>query len=151
MRQIFATPAAAQTWVCPKLTILWLEGCTSVDWEALRAVVESRLPAQSHALPPQKIGTGSSTASASASVNPLPSKPSSSASAFASQAHILSRVPITSSSSGYNALIGPRRLESLNLSRCHQISREMVQWLRMYVAEVKCEPTKGVWGEPLMT
>lgn len=148
MSQIFATPAAAQTWVCPKLTVLWLEGCTSVDWEALRAVVESRLPAQSRALPPQKIGKGPSVASASA--NALPSKASSSASAFASQAHILSRVPVTSSSSGYNALIGPRRLESLNLSRCHQISKEMVQWLRMYVVEVKCEPTKGVWGEPLM-
>ncbi|KAI0731906.1 hypothetical protein C8Q72DRAFT_181509 [Fomitopsis betulina] len=147
--KIFATPAAAQTWVCPKLTTLWLEGCTSVDWEVLRAVVESRLPAQSRALPPQKIGKGLSTASASASANALPSKASSSASAFASQAHILSRVPVTSSSAGYNTLLGPRRLESLDLSRCHQISKEMIQWLRMYVAEVKCEPTKGVWGEPL--
>ncbi|KZT73913.1 hypothetical protein DAEQUDRAFT_742955 [Daedalea quercina L-15889] len=128
--KIFAAPAVAQTWVCPKLTSLWLEGCTSVDWEVLRAVVESRLPAQSRALPPQKMSKGTSTSSASA--------------------HILSRVPAASSSSGYASLIGPRRLEHLNLSRCHQISKEMVQWLRMYVSEVKCEPTKGAWGEPLM-
>jgi len=146
--KIFATPAATQTWVCPKLTSLWLEGCTSVDWEALRAVVESRLPAQSRALPPPKLSRGSSTSSASSSAQPA--KTSSSASAFATQAQILSRVPVASSSSGYASLIGPRRLESLNLSRCHQISKEMVQWLRMYVVDVRCEPTKGVWGEPLM-
>ena len=108
-------------------------------------MVESRLPAQSRALQPQKIGKGLSTASAS--TNPLPTRVSSSASAFASQAHILSHIPVAPSSSGYNSLIGPRRLESLNLSRCHQISKEMVQWLRMYVVDVKCEPTKGVWGE----
>ncbi|KAH9936154.1 uncharacterized protein B0H18DRAFT_868060 [Fomitopsis serialis] len=143
--KIFATPAATQTWVCPKLTSLWLEGCTSVDWEALRAVVESRLPAQSRALPPPKLSRGSSTSNSA-----QPPRTSSSASAFATQAQILSRVPAASSSSGYASLIGPRRLESLNLSRCHQISREMVQWLRMYVVDVRCEPTKGVWGEPLL-
>ena len=42
----------------------------------------------------------------------------------------------------------PVRLESVDLTRCHQISKEMVQWLRMYVAEVKCEAVKSVWGEP---
>ena len=36
----------------------------------------------------------------------------------------------------------------IDLTRCHQISKEMVQWLRMYVAEVKCEAVKSVWGEP---
>jgi hypothetical protein len=45
------------------------------------------------------------------------------------------------------ALVGPRRLGSIDVTRCHQISKEMVQWLRMYVADVRCEPAKGVWGE----
>lgn len=48
------------------------------------------------------------------------------------------------------ALLGPKRLRSIDVTRCHQISKEMVQWLRMYVTEVKCEPAKGVWGEPVL-
>lgn len=44
----------------------------------------------------------------------------------------------------------PQRLQSIDLTRCHQISKEMVQWLRMYVAEVKCETVKSVWGETMM-
>ena len=41
----------------------------------------------------------------------------------------------------------PARLVSVDVTRCTQISKEMVQWLRMYVAEVKCESAKGVWGD----
>ena len=79
------------------------------------------------------------------------SSASSSASTFAASAHILSRqpsVPVLSSASQTTGR--PVRLESVDLTRCHQISKEMVQWLRMYVAEVKCETVKSVWGEPDM-
>lgn len=37
----------------------------------------------------------------------------------------------------------PLRLKSLDLTRCHQIGKEMVQWLRLYVDEVKCETPRG--------
>ena len=47
-------------------------------------------------------------------------------------------------------LSGPQRLQMIDVTRCNQISKEMVQWLRMYVALVKCESAKGVWGEPAM-
>jgi len=44
----------------------------------------------------------------------------------------------------------PLRLRSLDLTRCHQIGKEMVQWLRLYVDEVKCETFArggGSWQE----
>jgi hypothetical protein len=41
----------------------------------------------------------------------------------------------------------PRRLQSIDVTRCHQISKEMVQWMRMYVADVKYEPA---WGSDAM-
>jgi hypothetical protein len=41
----------------------------------------------------------------------------------------------------------PLRLKSLDLTRCHQIGKEMVQWLRLYVDEVKCEMARGSWQE----
>ncbi|KAL6304393.1 hypothetical protein BKA93DRAFT_733263 [Sparassis latifolia] len=134
-----STPPASQTWICPKLTSLSLEGCTSLDWESLRSFVESRLPAQTRAFPRQL----------PTSAEPQPTHPStSSASEFAAHAHILSRVPVTSSANqALTARVWPHRLQSVDLTRCHQISKEMVQWLRMYVAEVKCETVKGVWGE----
>ena len=42
-------------------------------------------------------------------------------------------------------LSGPQRLQMIDVTRCNQISKEMVQWLRMYVALVKCKPAKDVW------
>jgi hypothetical protein len=47
--------------------------------------------------------------------------------------------------------MGPLRLKAIDVTRCNQISKEMIQWLRMYVAEVKCESAKGIWGEPAMS
>ncbi|KAF9221025.1 hypothetical protein BS17DRAFT_803829 [Gyrodon lividus] len=44
----------------------------------------------------------------------------------------------------------PHRLTSIDVTRCHQISKEMVQWLRMYVRDVRCESAKSVWGEPVV-
>jgi len=40
----------------------------------------------------------------------------------------------------------PLRLRSLDLTRCHQIGKEMVQWLRLYVDEVKCESAMRAGG-----
>ena len=54
-----------------------------------------------------------------------------------------SRSPIDPNS----LLPSPQRICSLDVTRCPQINKEMLQWLRMYVADVRCEPTKGVWGE----
>jgi len=148
----FSTPATSQTWICPKLTNLCLEGCTSLDWESLRSCVESRLPAQSRSFPRQAIAQSSAAVLSSSMVTYPTPKSTSSASAFAAHAHILSRVPPTPSATGPSASLGwPHRLESINLTRCHQINKEMLQWLRMYVAEVKCETVKGVWGEAMLT
>jgi len=175
-----SAPPSTQTWICPKLTSLSLEGCTTLEWESLRSFVESRLPAHSRAFPgtqinapsasvsarPAGISSASSSASASAaaqaaqaaaqakatstaSQRPQPtSKVVSSASAFAVNAHILAHVPITpQAKAGAN---WPQRLQSIDLTRCHQISKEMVQWLRMYVADVKCDTAKGVWDDSAM-
>ena len=35
----------------------------------------------------------------------------------------------------------------IDLTRCGQISKEMIQWLRMYVDEVRCESERTYWGE----
>ncbi|KZT11910.1 uncharacterized protein LAESUDRAFT_733836 [Laetiporus sulphureus 93-53] len=141
-----ATPASTHTWTCPKLTHLCLEGCTSLDWESLRSFVESRLPAQPRALPCQ---AGLHTTSSSS--RSWKATSSASASAYAAHAHTLSRIPAMHPVPGTMNTVGwPHRLASINLTRCHQISKEMVQWLRLYVAEVKCETTKGIWGEVMM-
>ncbi|OJT13829.1 hypothetical protein TRAPUB_9599 [Trametes pubescens] len=155
----FATPPVSQTWVCPKLATLSLEGCTSIDWETLRSIVESRLPPHSRAFPRQaaqheaapvpRPAVSMSSASASSQRPVASSSSSSSASAFAATAYILAHQPSAPAVSSSSLAVGrPVRLESMDLTRCHQISKEMVQWLRMYVAEVKCETVKSVWGEP---
>ncbi|KAI8986227.1 hypothetical protein BD414DRAFT_416391 [Trametes punicea] len=156
----FATPPVSQTWVCPKLRTLSLEGCTSIDWETIRSIVESRLPPLSRAFPRQSVRQESpsrpavsvSSASASRQRPMVSSSSTSSASAFAATAHILSHQPAAPAmSSSSHAMGRPVRIESIDLTRCHQISKEMVQWLRMYVAEVKCETVKSVWGEPSLS
>ncbi|OBZ71454.1 hypothetical protein A0H81_08764 [Grifola frondosa] len=109
-----------------------------------------RLPAQSRAFPRQLV-THSQPALPMSSTSGPPRSVStsmSSASSFATHAHILSRTPATPTPTPALVSLGwPQRLHSIDLTRCHQISKEMVQWLRMYVADVKCETVKGVWGE----
>ncbi|EKM51811.1 uncharacterized protein PHACADRAFT_102414 [Phanerochaete carnosa HHB-10118-sp] len=140
-----AAPATSQTWVCPKLTHLSLEGCTTLDWESMRSVVESRLPPQARAFPSPsadpKAPRGLSSASAAAQRPPIAS---SSASAFAATAHILAHTPSTALTKA-SPFGQPQRLQSLDLTRCHQLSKEMIQWLRLYVEDVKCEIMRGVW------
>ncbi|EGO23823.1 hypothetical protein SERLADRAFT_470209 [Serpula lacrymans var. lacrymans S7.9] len=125
-----STPPTAHPWICPKLETLNLDGCTGLEWDALRGFIESRLSTryQHASLSPTSVPRSTSTASASAHIHAL---------AF-SRAN--SPVPLSS----------PYRLRSIDVTRCHQIGKEMVQWLRMYVSDVKCEPAKGVWGEPVL-
>ncbi|KDR82765.1 hypothetical protein GALMADRAFT_847101 [Galerina marginata CBS 339.88] len=123
-----------QPWACPRLEYVTFDGCTSFDWDSLRAFVESRLPADPHAYKRYHTSSTSIVSSASA--------------AAADYARMKSR----QDRSGHAALLaGPQRIQMIDVTRCNQISKEMVQWLRMYVASVKCEPAKGVWGEPTMS
>lgn len=40
----------------------------------------------------------------------------------------------------------PERLQSLDLTRCH-VSKAMLQWLKIYVAEVRCDTSRSPWGD----
>jgi hypothetical protein len=110
-----------------------LDGCTSFDWDSLRTFVESRLPA---------------TPSYKRYHTNIASIVSSASAAAADYARIKNR-PDRNGQSGF-LLGGPQRLQKIDVTRCNQISNEMVQWLRMYVALVRCDSAKGVWGEPAM-
>ncbi|KAF9242537.1 hypothetical protein BU15DRAFT_43875 [Melanogaster broomeanus] len=123
-----SAPPIAHPWVCPKLESLNLDGCTTLEWDSLRGLVESRLSGKTSQLSSASTAAprGVSSASASAHIHAL---------------------TVGRCSSPVSA---PRRLTSVDVTRCHQISKEMVQWLRMYVRDVRCEPAKGVWGEPVV-
>lgn len=113
------------TLCCPKLETLNLDGCTSLDWDSLRTFVECRLPGH-HSTLRQLHGISSASAYANTRYGSLPPN-------------------------FEVAIFKPRRLRSIDVTRCHQISKEMVQWLKVYVADVKCELSKGAWGEPLLS
>ncbi|KAF7298992.1 F-box domain-containing protein [Mycena indigotica] len=118
--------SSSQPWICPKLESLTLDGCTSLDWDSLRTFVESRLPANSPVYHQPRAITSASVAAAEHALrsrSQFPAAP--------------------------RNVLGPLRLRCIDVTRCSQISKEMVQWLRMYVAQVKCERAKGVWGEPV--
>ncbi|KAK2465355.1 hypothetical protein APHAL10511_002709 [Amanita phalloides] len=119
LMKILSSP---QPWVCPRLETLMLDGCTSFDWDSLRNVIESRLPANPNAY---------------ARFHPSPSTIMSSASASAA-AHARSKAFAKRTP---HLAVGPQRLQQVDVRRCNQLSREMIQWLKMYVAVVKCEST----------
>ncbi|KAJ3895472.1 hypothetical protein GG344DRAFT_38833 [Lentinula edodes] len=130
--------SSSQPWICPKLDTVTLDGCTSLDWDSLRTFVESRLPVNSY----PRYQDARAFRSAQAATKTI------SASAVAAG---YSRSSKSRSTQHPQAVLpGPRRIRSIDVTRCSQISKEMVQWLRMYIPEVKCEPAKGVWGEPMM-
>ncbi|KAG6890839.1 hypothetical protein C0995_003272 [Termitomyces sp. Mi166 len=113
--------SSSQPWICPRLEALSVNGCTAFDWDSLRSLVESRLSVIPPAYPPH--------------LSPLPISCVAPV-RFRSQAQPRIHQPS----------FAPIRLRAIDVTRCSQISKEMVQWLRMYVADVKCEPAKGVWG-----
>lgn len=126
--------SSSQPWICPRLEALTVDGCTALDWDSMRTFVESRLPANPHAYTRFHASPTSISSSASASAAALARSKA--------QAHPRNGLIAT--------LQAPKRLREIDITRCSQISKEMVQWLRMYVADVKCEPAKGIWGEAIM-
>jgi len=132
------TSSASSTWVCPKLESLKLDGCTNLDWDSLRTFIERRLPGRSHAYPLQ--------------LHSLPHHTNDCTVRMSSASVYAQSLQHSASATTHNArtILGPKRLHSIDVTRCHQISKEMVQWLRMYVTDVKCETAKGVWGEPVL-
>lgn len=151
-----SSSSGGQEWICPLLDTLSFDGCSAAPWDALRALVEARLPASASAdarlLGPARSGT---TFSSSASAYAASQRTSSSSSLAAMAAN--SRISRASSAAqpkegggiGRNEMEGPCRLRVIDLTRCPQISKEMVAWLRMYVAEVRVrrETEQTYWGE----
>ena len=88
---------------------------------------------------PTYVPTGYSSASAAAAASraPFPTTGFSSASASAA-VHAMPRTRAQTTPPRY-----AQRLQTIDVRRCHQISREMVQWLRMYVPEVRCESSSS--------
>jgi hypothetical protein len=138
------------TWICPKLERLNLDGCTTLEWDSLRTFVESRLPAPVRAYPRQAVPpmltlpplTSASSASASASSVATTTSSSTTTLRQPHPTHALAHPTLHGRSHSVppnvSSFSWPLRLKSLDLTRCHQIGREMVQWLRLYVDEVKC-------------
>jgi hypothetical protein len=50
-----SAPTTTTSWIRPKLETLSLDGCTTLDWDALRTFVESHLPAHVRAYPRQAV------------------------------------------------------------------------------------------------
>jgi len=113
------TPARGQTWILPRLEELNLEGCTttSVDWKWLSKIVESRIPSETM----HRHHNARSYASVSA--------------AMRERGEFLG-----------GDLGPPKRIRVLDLSRCGQFSREQLQWLRMYVVDVRSDEERTAWG-----
>lgn len=132
-RQDLSAPPVAHPWVCPKLERLNFDGCTALEWDALRGLVESRLSGR-----PSQLSSASAAAAAPRS-------------SFVSTASASAHIHALSLSRPATPMMQPRRLLSIDVTRCHQISKEMVQWLKMYVRDVRCEPAKGIWGEVILS
>jgi len=150
-----SAPPPTQDWICPRLETLSFDGCTSVTWDSLRGLVESRLPANSSSRMVKPLNKdfvrGNTLVSSSASSyaaqqqrRPLSSASSSFSSSVKSGGS--SSAKYTSGRSSTSGTVA-KRLKTVDLTRCHQISQEMIQWLRMYVSEVRCETLKTYWGE----
>ncbi|KAF8578076.1 hypothetical protein K439DRAFT_1363173 [Ramaria rubella] len=157
-----SSPIQPNEWILPRLNTLNLEGCSSVEWDDLKVLVESRLPSSS---------ASSSAAAAAALLRHRATSSISSTSSSSSYGMFRSGMGVSSSASEYargkamtetpfvprsllipielqpsSATNVPHKLLKLDLTRCSQISRERVQWLRMYVGDVVCENGKGAWA-----
>ncbi|KIJ54581.1 hypothetical protein M422DRAFT_240647 [Sphaerobolus stellatus SS14] len=125
-------PAYANEWILPSLRTLNLEGCTSFEWEDLKKFVESRLPSSSAsssaaAYLQQKRGirTGQGVSSASQYARfQMDDSPYMGVGSSKQMDHISKT---------------PQKLQKLDLTRCSQISRERMHWLKMYVPDTVCK------------
>jgi len=108
--KVLSRPSGGQSWICPKVQNLSLEGC-AINRDQLRALVESRLPDHARAFPTQ---------------SPLQET--------------------IKTDDRRSAPRSPERLRSLDLTRCH-VSKAMLQWLRIYVTEVRCDMSGNAWGD----
>ncbi|KAI0031056.1 hypothetical protein K488DRAFT_52904 [Vararia minispora EC-137] len=137
------TIPTTHSWICPNLETLILDGSTKLPFDALRSFVEARLSPHLRAYP-RAVPPSSATAYRSPtcayylSFDNESMRPSRS-----------SRPPLTSCRSHStpphdtgDALAWPQRLQCLGLARCHQFSREMLQWLRMYVPDVRLDDVR---------
>ncbi|KZV73804.1 hypothetical protein PENSPDRAFT_573940 [Peniophora sp. CONT] len=127
-----------QAWACPNLDTLCLDGCSSFDFASLRACVEARLAPDVRAFPgprPSKTSPPSaptsSTSSESVALTRYPRRPS-----VATNGRSHSAPP-----DGAGTWTWPSRLRRVSLTRCEQLSVEMLGWLRVYVPEVTPAPT----------
>ncbi|KAL5524334.1 hypothetical protein ACEPAF_9474 [Sanghuangporus sanghuang] len=158
----------ANEWICPLLDTLSFDGCSALSWDALRALVEARLPVADSASA-RLLGPASARSRTKGvySISSSGAGNGSSASGYAAQqqqqqqhsssAAASSRVSRTSSGAaslkdGLGLGLGlelPRRIRVVDLTRCPQISKEMIAWLRMYVSEVRVrrEAEQTYWGE----
>jgi len=102
-----------------------------LEWDALRTFVEARLPPNPNGFTRYYTSTTTMTTSASAAA----------AAQARAKAHYTS----------HSGVLPPQRLRSIDVTRCTQISWEMIQWLKMYVAEVRSDTAKGVWGENILS
>lgn len=137
-----SNPIQGNEWILPHLHTLNLEGCTSFEWDDLKNFIESRL-------------STSSSSSSSATLSYPASKQMSSSfrdgnTMSSSSHHYMHQVLTETPYLGTTMLrrrtetkpSKPQKIRKLDLTKCTQVSRERMQWLKMYVPElvVKEEP-----------
>jgi hypothetical protein len=120
--------------VCPRLETLCLDGCSSFSWDSLRTFIESRLTAVTPALSHERVLQACDLRDRATSI---PSRTSQQGSLPPQSSEVAAQTSL------------PQRIRSIDVTRCGQVNREMIQWLRIFVSEVKCEPAKSAWGEQI--
>ncbi|KAL5519833.1 hypothetical protein ACEPAG_1493 [Sanghuangporus baumii] len=161
-----STPISQHTntneWICPLLDTLSFDGCSALPWDALRALVEARLPAADSASA-RLLGPASARSRTKGAYSTSSSGTNagngSSASGYAAQQQHQQQQQHSSSAAASSrvskehprpdGLELPRRIRVVDLTRCPQISKEMIAWLRMYVSDVRVrrEAEHTYWGE----
>ncbi|KAH8114753.1 hypothetical protein DFH11DRAFT_1688833 [Phellopilus nigrolimitatus] len=133
-----STPTTAQEWICPNLETLNFDGCSAIAWDALRSLIESRLPANSASRllsPPNAAFARNNTTFVS------------SASAYAAQQRQHHPSATLDSGAAGHVSRASSAASTLGAGVPRRLRVRWIQWLRMYVTEVRCETAKTYWGE----